>query len=114
MDSQELALLAAQAADDKKARNVVILDMRQVTLVADFFLICSGSNSIQVRAIADNIEDVLAKAGIVPHHREGYDNARWILLDYNSVVVHVFHEHERDFYNLERLWGDAPTLDALV
>lgn len=109
MDAKEEALLAAEAASNKKARNVSILDMTQVSAVADYFVICSASNPIQARAIADAVEE---KLGPVTRrgHREGYDLGRWVLLDYGAVVVHIFHEAERDYYNLERLWGDAPSL----
>mgnify|MGYP002153773680 CR=1 FL=1 len=109
MDAKEEAFLAAEAASNKKARNVAILDMTQVSSVADYFVICSASNPIQARAIADAVEE---KLGPVTGrgHREGYDLGRWVLLDYGQVVVHIFHEVERDYYNLERLWGDAPAL----
>ncbi|MCL5046572.1 MAG: ribosome silencing factor [Actinobacteria bacterium] len=103
----EVAQLAAEAAADKKAGNVVVLDMKDVSSVTDYFVICSASNSIQVRAIADHIEEKLESIKSKRFHREGYDGARWILLDFGDVVVHVFHDQERDFYNLERLWGDA-------
>ena len=102
-------MLAAQAASDKKAKSVTVLDMSQVSTVADFFVICSASNPIQARAIADAVEE---KLGPVTRrgHREGYDLGRWVLLDYGPLVIHIFHEVERDYYNLDRLWGDAPSL----
>lgn len=107
LEAMEVAQLAAEAAADKKAGNVVVLDMKDVSSVTDYFVICSASNSIQVRAIADHIEEKLESIKSKRFHREGYDGARWILLDFGDVVVHVFHDQERDFYNLERLWGDA-------
>lgn len=102
-----MASLAAVAAGDKKAKNVRILNVRELTSVTDYFVVCSAASAIQTRAIADHIEAELDKRSIRKHHVEGYGGGRWILLDYGDVVVHVFHDHEREFYNLERLWGDA-------
>ncbi len=102
-----MAREAAAAAEEKKAANIVVLDLRPVTPIADYFVICSASNVTQARAVADHIEERLDRREVGKRHREGYDTGRWILLDYGDVVVHVFHEHERDYYNLERLWGDA-------
>lgn len=107
MDSKEIAYLVAEAAGEKKAREVTILDLRPLTVVTDYFVICSGTNPIQVKAIADHVREKLEVHGACMRHWEGYDNARWILMDYGAMVVHVFHEQERSFYNLERLWGDA-------
>lgn len=113
LDSLKLAHLAGEAASAKKAENVVVLDMRPLTIICDYFVICSAGNTVQVRAIADHIADELAKADVTPRGREGLGPARWILLDYGDVVVHVFHRDERSFYNLERLWGDAEVVAAL-
>ncbi|MCX7780844.1 MAG: ribosome silencing factor [Negativicutes bacterium] len=98
---------AAAAASEKKARDIVILDMRELTPVTDYFVICSANSTTQVQAIADNIEEKLLEQGVKPLAKEGYREARWILLDYGACVVHVFMEEDRQFYNLERLWGDA-------
>lgn len=112
LTSAELARLAALAADDKRAKQVVILDISPISPVADYFVICHGSSSVQVKAIVDQIaEKVREEDGRHPHHVEGYANARWVLLDYGDVVIHVFHEQEREFYNLERLWGDAKMVE---
>lgn len=100
--------LIADAASDKKAQDIVFIDMRNVSLVADYFIICSGSSVPQVKAIADNIEEKLAEAGVEMIHREGYREGRWVLLDYGTCVAHIFLTEEREFYHLERLWGDAP------
>lgn len=108
MEAQEIAYLAAQAAEEKKGGDVVILDISRISLIADYFVIASAGNKIQLVAIADNIEERLAAQGVTALHREGHANASWILLDYGSVVVHVMREEARDFYALERLWGDAP------
>lgn len=111
LDSAQMARMVAQAAEDKKARNVVVLDMRGISPVTDYFIICSGFSSTQVKAIADHIEEKMDQIPVKKHHGEGYDNARWVLLDFGDVVAHVFHDHERSFYNLERLWGDAQVVD---
>ena len=112
MNSQETAMFLAEVADDRKASDVKILDIRKITLVADYFLIASAPTSVRVRAIADAIEERAKERGLRPLHREGYTTGRWILLDYGSVIAHVFHEDERKFYDLERLWGDAAVLDV--
>lgn len=110
MDSGEAALFLAEVAEDRKAVDVRVLDIRKITLVADYFIIASAPNTIRVRAIADAIQERAREKGIKLLHSEGYQVGRWILLDYGSVVVHVFHEDERKFYDLERLWGDAETV----
>jgi ribosome-associated protein len=107
VESAHVARAAALAADDKKAKEVKILDIRSITTVSDYFVICSGTSSTHIRAIADNVEGMLSQQGLTLHHMEGYQNGRWILLDFGDIVVHVMHEEERQFYNLERLWGDA-------
>lgn len=104
-----LSELIAKAASEKKARDILILDMQQVSLVSDDFLICSANSTTQVKAIADNIEEKLKEVGVDYLHREGYREGRWVLLDYGTCVAHVFVEEERTFYNLEHLWADAPT-----
>lgn len=100
--------LIAEAASDKKANDIVFIDMQNVSLVADYFIICSGNSVPQVKAIADNIEEKLQEAGHSLIHREGYREGRWVLLDYGTCVAHIFLTEEREFYHLERLWGDAP------
>lgn len=105
--ASRLSELISAAASDKKSFDILILDMTEVSLVTDYFIICSAHSTTQTKAIADNIEEKLEEHGIRPLHKEGYSEARWILLDYGSCVVHVFVEDERHFYNLERLWGDA-------
>lgn len=107
----DLVKVAAAAADAKKAEDIVGLDMRKLEGVTDFFFICSGSSEPQVKAIAEHIEDQLRALGRKPWHTEGYDSRRWILLDYVDFVVHVFHEKTREYYLLERLWGDAGRVD---
>jgi len=102
---------AAVAAIAKKARDPVALDLRELRGVSDYFLICSGSSEVQVKAIAEAVEEKLAEQGIEPWHVEGLGGRRWVLLDYVEVVVHVFHEKAREYYLLERLWGDARRVD---
>lgn len=109
METKDIAQKIAAAANDKKAKDILLLNMEGLSPVTDFYVICSASNSTLVKAIADNIEDKLAEAGVHPTHKEGYADARWVLLDYGDVVAHVFLEKERDFYNLEQLWADAPS-----
>ncbi len=97
----------AELALSKKAKNVVIMDLRKVTTMADYFVVCSGDSETQVKAIADEIIDGMSKLGERPWHTEGFQNLQWALLDYVDVVVHVFHKDARTFYGLEKLWGDA-------
>ncbi len=109
METKDIAQKIAAAANDKKAKDILLLNMEGLSPVTDFYVICSAGNSTLVKAIADNIEDKLAEAGVYPTHKEGYADARWVLLDYGDVVANVFLEEERDFYNLEQLWADAPS-----
>ena len=109
METKDIAQKIAAAANDKKAKDILLLNMEGLSPVTDFYVICSAGNSTLVKAIADNIEDKLAEAGVHPTHKEGSADARWVLLDYGDVVAHVFLEEERDFYNLEQLWADAPS-----
>jgi ribosome-associated protein len=103
--------LAIAAATDKKAEDLLVLDLRKAAGFTDFFVICSGTNSRQIRAIADGIHDTLAAAGTKPAHVEGYERGGWILLDYFDFVVHVFNPEMRAFYGLERLWGSAERIE---
>ena len=108
----EIAKVAALAADSKKASDVVLLDLSSKTDVCDYFLICSGENARQVDAIVDEVrEKVSANCGVSPISCEGREGLSWVLIDYGSVVVHVFKPETRDFYRLEALWGDAPRVD---
>ena len=107
---EDTARRAARAALDKKAADLVILDVRTLSGVTDFFLVCSGRSVTHVRTIAEGIRDELKAGGIRPLHAEGTPESGWILLDYGDVLVHVFLEDTRAYYALERLWGDAPTV----
>ncbi|WP_407944379.1 ribosome silencing factor [Ornithinibacillus californiensis] len=103
----EILELAAEACDDKRAEDIIALDLAQVSLVADYFLICHATNERQVQAIARAIKDKMEEENISVRRLEGFDQARWVLVDLGDVVCHVFHKDERQYYNLERLWGDA-------
>jgi ribosome-associated protein len=103
---------AIAAAEDKKAVDLVLLDLRKAAGFTDFFLIASGGNARQVRAIADAVIEALAEEGVKPAHVEGYDHSEWILLDYFDFIVHVFAPETRVFYSLERLWGNAERLEV--
>ena len=102
---------AGELALERKAHDVVILDLRGISSATDFFVLASGNSDIQVKAIADHILDELRQSGEKPAHLEGMDSARWVLMDYINFVVHVFHPQARSFYQLESLWGDAPRVE---
>jgi len=110
INSRSKALSISKIAQDKKAHDLVVLDMRKISNIADFFIICSGNSARQVKAIADHIIEKLKKSGQKHWRMEGHHHALWVLLDYGDVVVHVFHTPVRQFYNLERLWSDVPLL----
>jgi len=104
--------LVLEALADRKAVDPVILDLRGLSAATDYFVIASGTSDTHVRGMADHIVETLAPAGLSPHHIEGLAQGRWVLLDFVDFVVHVFHPELRDFYQLERLWGDAPVVAA--
>lgn len=107
--AREIALAAGQIAINKKAVDVKVLDLRNLTSVTDYFVICSGNIDLHVKAISDALVEGLGKKKIKVWHIEGYSALKWVLLDYVDVVVHIFNGEARAFYGLERLWGDAPT-----
>lgn len=112
MTPQELAIIAAEAASEKKAEDVVALDVSELLVVTEYFVIATGRTNVQVRAIADEVEEQLrVKGGVKPIGREGVGEDKWVLLDYGDLVMHVFQPQEREFYRLEKLWGDAPRLE---
>ena len=104
-------LEAVRAAEEKQARNVRVLDLREVTTFADYFVIVSGANTRQIQAIADEIHQRLKKLGETPTSMEGYDNADWVLMDYGDYLVHIFSDKARLYYDLDRLWRDAKTVE---
>jgi len=104
--------LVLEALSDRKAVDAVVLDLRGLCAATDYFVIVSGTSDAHVRGMADHLMVALAPRGVAPHHVEGLTQGRWVLLDYVDFVVHVFHPELRDFYQLERLWGDAPVVAA--
>jgi ribosome-associated protein len=106
-NSSSLAFDISSAAAEKKAKDIRILNVNDISPITDYFVICSGNSTTQVRAIADEIEHKIIAQGIELHHKEGHQNARWILLDFGNVIAHVFYGEDREFYDLERLWADA-------
>ena len=111
-EAEDLPVVVVQAAEsalDKKAEGVLALDLRGISSATDFFVMATGNSDIQVKAIARHVMENLANEGVRPLHVEGMDRARWVLLDFVDFVVHVFHPSAREFYQLELLWGDAPT-----
>jgi ribosome-associated protein len=111
MENRELLLSAVKAADDKRAEDIVVLNMKGISLIADYFLICHGNSDKQVQAIAREIKEKAEEQGYHLERMEGFDEGKWVLIDLGDVVAHVFHRDERSYYNLERLWGDAPMED---
>ena len=111
MTPKEMALLLAQAMDSKKGKDIRVLETDGVTTLADYFVLCSGSSAPQLKALADAGEKAMKDHGILPHHVEGHRGGTWLLMDFSSVVVHVFTDEARKFYDLERLWGDAQEID---
>lgn len=111
LNPDELAIEAARAADDKKAADIRIMDMREALGITDYFVLASGRTDRQVKRIQDNVEERLSTLGIKPAHREGERYGRWVLLDYTTFVVHVFLEEDRAFYDLDRTWKDVPVLE---
>jgi ribosome-associated protein len=110
LESLELARRIVDLASDKLAENLVLLDIRDLTSIADYFVICTGGSDRQVRAISRQIQDTLALEGEKALHEEGESEAKWILIDYGYVIVHIFTPDERDYYRLDRLWADAPAV----
>ncbi len=110
LDPGQLARAAVDIASDKKASDIILLDIRDVTTIADYFVICSGNNPRQIRAIADAIDEQLGEQGANLLHREGVAESGWILLDFGDVIVHIFGLKEREYYRLERLWSQAKTV----
>lgn len=111
MNPREKLALVYRALENKKAENIVVLNMQGISVVADFFVICHGNSDKQVQAIAQELKEKIGEYGLPAKTMEGYDEARWVLADLGDVVVHIFHREEREYYNLERLWGDAKRED---
>ena len=107
MDPKDFAYKIARLGLEKKGKQIVMIDLRKVSNIADFFVIMSGDSDTQIKALADHIIKKLKEEKIRVYHKEGYQSLRWVLLDYVEVIVHIFHNETREFYGLERLWGDA-------
>ncbi len=112
LETEDKVTIAARAASDKKATDLVVLDLRNAASFTEYFLICTGASTRQVQAISNAVEEALLKSGKRPGHIEGYSSAEWILLDYGDFIVHVFGPASRRFYDLERLWRDAPRVEV--
>ena len=112
MESKEMVKLAINALEEKKAENIRVIDISKVSVLADYFIIAEGKNRNQIQALTDSVEKDLGKAGIAPKQVEGYESANWILMDYADIIVHIFDNENRLFYDLERIWRDGVCVDA--
>lgn len=110
-NSKEMAKLAILALEDKKAEDIRVIDISEVSVMADYFIIADGNNRNQVQAMIDNVEETMEKSGYVPKQIEGYQAANWVLMDYGDVIVHVFDKENRLFYDLERIWRDGKQIE---
>ncbi len=110
LEPGQIARLAVEVASDKKATDIVLLDIRGVSVIADYFVICTAANARQIRAVASAVDEKLSEHGLSAFHREGIAETGWVLLDYGDVIVHVFGPNERNYYRLERLWSNAKTV----
>lgn len=110
--SMELARLAIEALEDKKAEDIHVIDIGEVSVIADYFIIAGGSNRSQIQALCDHVEERLGKAGNSVRQIEGYDTANWILMDFGDVIIHIFDKENRLLYDLERIWRDGKQIDA--
>ena len=111
MTNKEIVEVVYNAVDDKKGININVLDVSKISSIADYFVIAGGNNPNQVQAMADNVQEEMHKLEINPKHIEGFRGASWILMDYGDIVVHIFNEDDREFYDLERIWKDADIVE---
>lgn len=111
LEPKEMAILAAKALDAKKGKDIKVLEIDQITTLADYFVICTGGSNTQINALCDEVEKALGEAGENPLHREGHRGGTWVLLDYGCIAVHVFNAEAREFYSLEHLWADGREID---
>ena len=107
MDQKDIAILAAKALDAKRAKDITVLKVEEMTVITDYMVIATGTSAPQVKALGETVEDELAKADVFARRREGVNDGHWCVLDYGDVMVHVFHEQDREYYQLERLWADG-------
>ena len=110
--SRKMAKIAYDALDERKGEDIKIIDISEISVLADYFINANGSNDNQVRALVENVEDKLSRAGFEPKQREGYGLGNWVLLDFGNIIVHVFDKENRLFYDLERIWRDGKYMDA--
>ena len=110
-ESRTMARLVCDALEDKKALDVKVIGLEKISTLADYFIIASGANRNQVQAMADNVDEMLGRAGHQPKQVEGYQSANWILMDYGDIVIHIFDEENRLFYDLERIWRDGQSVE---
>lgn len=111
LEDEKMVQIIAEACLDEKAQDVVVLDVSELTVIADYFIIASGKSTIQVNSIVDYVEETLKEYDIHPIRREGYQQGSWVVLDYDFIILHVFRSEERDYYDLENLWGDARRIE---
>ncbi len=109
--AKEMAKLTIQALEDKKAEDITVIDISEVSVLADYFIIASGSNRSQIQAMTDNVEELLGKSGSPVKQIEGYDAANWVLMDFGDIIVHIFDRENRLFYDLERIWRDGKRIE---
>ncbi|MFG6325868.1 MAG: ribosome silencing factor [Lachnospiraceae bacterium] len=114
MTALEITKRAVAALEDKKAINVKVIDISEISVIADYFIIAGGTNKNQVQALSDNVLSELSKEGIEPKQTEGYNTANWILMDYTDVIIHVFNQEDRLFYDLERIWRDGRAVELPI
>ncbi len=107
MEAKEMTKLAIRALEDKKAQDIKVIDISEISTVADYFIIASGKNRSQIQAMCDNVDETMEKAGVFKKQTEGYRTANWILMDYGDIIVHIFDKENRLFYDLERIWRDG-------
>lgn len=112
MNSSEIAKLAVTALENKKAEDIRIIDISEVSVIADYFIIANGTNRSQIQALSDHVAETLGRAGVTLKQMEGYDNANWVLLDFRDVIIHIFDKENRLFYDLERIWRDGKMIEA--
>ena len=110
---KEMAKLAVNALEDKKAENIQVIDISSVSVLGDYFIIANGTNRNQIQALSDNVEETLGRAGYNPKQIEGYNTANWVLLDYRDVIIHIFDPDSRSYYDLERIWRDGRLIEKI-
>ena len=111
METKKIALMAVNALEDKKAEDIRIIDISRISTIADYFIIADGSNKSQIQAMADNVSEVLGRAGVTVRQIEGYQTANWILMDFQDIIIHIFDRENRLFYDLERIWRDGIAIE---